>query len=99
MPVDVPSALILVTDPVSGARPPLEALAAIYGFTPSETALASLLVEGHTLKETAGRLGVTMNTVKTHLKQLFAKTNTGRQADLIRLVLQFPPLASRDVSA
>ena len=93
--VDVPSALILVTDPASNARPPLEALAAIYGFTPAETALAALLVDGHTLKEAADKLTVTMNTVKSHIKQLFAKTNTRRQAELVRLVLQFPPLASR----
>jgi DNA-binding CsgD family transcriptional regulator len=95
MPVDLPSALIFMTDPVTGARPPLETVAAIYGFTPSETALASLLVEGLTLKEAADRLDITMNTVKTHVKQLFAKTNTRRQADLIRLALQFPPLAPR----
>jgi len=95
LPVDAPNALIVVTDPVSSSRPPLEALASIYGFTPSETALASLLVEGHPLKECASRLGITMNTVKTHMKQLFAKTNTRRQAELIRLVLQFPPLSPR----
>jgi DNA-binding CsgD family transcriptional regulator/GAF domain-containing protein len=95
LPVDAPSALIVITDPVSSSRPPLEALATIYGFTPTETALASLLVEGQTLKESASRLGITMNTVKTHMKQLFAKTNTRRQAELIRLVLQFPPLSPR----
>lgn len=93
--IDVPTTLILMTDPIDGARPPLEALAAIYGFTPSETAVAALLAEGRTPKDLADRLGITMNTAKTHMKQLFAKTNTNRQAELIRLVLQFPPLASR----
>jgi DNA-binding CsgD family transcriptional regulator/PAS domain-containing protein len=95
LPVDAPSALIVVTDPVSSSRPPLEALATIYGFTPTETALASRLVEGRTLTESASQLGITMNTVKTHMKQLFAKTNTRRQAELIRLILQFPPLSPR----
>ena len=53
--IDVPTTLILMTDPVAAARPPLEALAAIYGFTPSETAVAAHLVEGRTSKELADR--------------------------------------------
>jgi DNA-binding CsgD family transcriptional regulator/PAS domain-containing protein len=90
LPVDVPSTLVLINDPAASLHPPLEALAAIYGLTPMETALAALLVRRCTLKEATSHLGISINTVKTHLKQLFAKTRTRRQSELMRLVLQFP---------
>ena len=47
-------------------------------------------------QETADRLGVSVNTVKTHLQKIFAKTNTARQADLVRLVARSTaPLKSK----
>jgi DNA-binding CsgD family transcriptional regulator len=44
--------------------------------------------------EVAEALGVAENTVKFHLRHLFEKTGTGRQADLVKLVAGFAnPLA------
>jgi hypothetical protein len=31
-------------------------------------------------------MGISVSTVKTHLRRLFAKTGTDRQADLVKLV-------------
>ena len=39
------------------------------------------------LEEVATRLAVSVNTVKTHLKQVYAKTGAGGRADLVRLTL------------
>jgi DNA-binding CsgD family transcriptional regulator len=35
----------------------------------------------------AERVGIAVNTFNTHLKNVFGKTNTHRQADLLKLLL------------
>ena len=54
---------------------------------PAEADLVRLLAAGHPLEAAAELRGVTMNTVRSQLKQVFAKTDTKRQAELVRLVL------------
>ena len=47
-----------------------------------------------TASKSAVSLGISENTLKTHLGRIFAKTGTARQADLIKLVLEMGiPLA------
>jgi len=58
-------------------------LRAAYGLTGAEARLARLLVEGVTLREAADQAGVSMNTARTHLKRVFAKTQTRRQSELV----------------
>lgn len=62
-------------------------LDALYGLTPAETRLAGELLMGDALPAIATRLGVGASTVKSHLKSLFAKTATHRQADLVKLLM------------
>jgi DNA-binding CsgD family transcriptional regulator len=64
-----------------------ELLRAFYDLTPAEAELVNLLAEGVSLEEAAKRRGVTINTVRSQLKNVFAKTDTNRQGELIRLVL------------
>ena len=53
------------------------------------------IVEVGGVPEVAEALGVGEATVKTHLHRLFAKTETRRQADLVKLVAGFAnPLAA-----
>ena len=66
--------------------------AQIYRLTPAESDLLTALAGGHTLAAHAEARGRTLNTVKTHLSAIFAKTGTARQADLIRLVAALSPL-------
>lgn len=63
-----------------------------FDLTPSEARLLSALVAGERLTAYADRLGVRLSTVRTHLRQLFAKTGEQRQADLIRRALTDPVL-------
>ena len=42
-------------------------------------------------KEAADMLGIGEPTVRTHLKRIFAKTDTTRQADLVRLLQNATP--------
>ena len=51
-----------------------------------------LLCQGLSLDEAAERRGMTINTARSQLKQLFVKTSTSRQSELVRLVLAgLPP--------
>ncbi|WP_161596240.1 helix-turn-helix transcriptional regulator [Rhodanobacter glycinis] len=59
-----------------------------WGFTPAEAQLAQWLMQGFSLDEAAERIGVTKNTVRTQLRSLFDKTETRRQADLMRVLIQ-----------
>ena len=42
-----------------------------------------LIAEGNSLEEVAEQRGVTMNTVRSQLKQVFSKTDTSRQGELV----------------
>jgi DNA-binding CsgD family transcriptional regulator len=84
-----------------GARAELKPSAAAsrfsraHGLTARETILLALLVDGVSLGHAAKLMGVSRNTVRTHLQHAFEKTGARRQAELIRLVL----VAASDGSA
>jgi DNA-binding CsgD family transcriptional regulator len=61
----------------------------LFRLTEAESAIAELLCHGSSLGEIAERLQITNNTLKTHLKSIYAKTNTGRQGALIAKLLEF----------
>jgi DNA-binding CsgD family transcriptional regulator len=61
-------------------------LAARYGLTPMEVSVLFAIVESGGVPEAAEELGIARSTVKTHLLRVFAKTGTGRQAELVKLV-------------
>ena len=54
-----------------------------FGLTDAELGVLVQLMEGHSAEEICIKLGITLNTVKTHLKSLFQKTNTRRQGEII----------------
>lgn len=58
-----------------------------YDFTPAEMKLVVELVNGRSIKESARKLGITEGTIRNHLKQVFRKTGTHRQGELIALLL------------
>jgi len=65
---------------------PPEAIAQEYKLTPSELRVLFAIVEVGGIPEVAEVLGVSDTTARTHLKHLFEKTSTSRQADLVKLV-------------
>ncbi len=65
-------------------------LAQIFGLTPTESAVAGRLAAGERLDAIAAALGVSQTTVSFHLRNIFGKTRTNRQADLIALMLCAP---------
>lgn len=80
----VPAVLVYANDPDLNAKIPGTLLAQLYRLTERETKVAVLLLEGLDLHEIGERMAVSIHTVRTHLRHLFDKTNTRRQAELIR---------------
>lgn len=63
-----------------------EVMAKTYNLTPTELRVLLSIVETGGVPETAEALGIGQATVKTHLHRLFAKTDTRRQSELVKLV-------------
>jgi DNA-binding CsgD family transcriptional regulator/PAS domain-containing protein len=68
---------------------PPETIARLYKLTPTELRVLLAVVEVGGVPEVAEELGIGEATVKTHLHRLFAKTETTRQAELVKLVAAF----------
>lgn len=66
-------------------QPQPQLLADIFHLSPAEQRLAELLALGNTPEACAERLNVSINTVRSHLRTLFRKTDTSRQAELVKL--------------
>ncbi|MEE3332220.1 MAG: helix-turn-helix transcriptional regulator [Myxococcota bacterium] len=81
------AAVIFVSDPEFRDVTLTAVLTTVYGLTPAEAELAQLLAEGLSLEDAANRRHVTLNTARSQLKQVFAKTSTRRQGELLKLVL------------
>ena len=89
------AAIFLVEPDARSERPP-ERLRRIYGLTQTEAEVASRLVQGMRLADVSKALGVSIHTVRGYLKQLFAKTNTHRQAELVRVIVSGPGRIRQD---
>jgi DNA-binding CsgD family transcriptional regulator len=63
-------------------------LAATFHLTRREAALAALLARGMDLAEAASQSGIGIGTARGYLKQILAKTDTHRQAELVSLLLR-----------
>lgn len=85
-----PAALVALHDPSSVTDILEERVAALYGLTPAEARLAVSISSGSSVRDYADRNSITENTVRTQLKQVFAKTETSGQVDLVRLLLSGP---------
>jgi DNA-binding CsgD family transcriptional regulator len=78
---------IFVADPSARFYAGPEALTELYQLTLSEAELVRLLAAGLSLEEAADKRGVSLNTARSHLKHVFAKTETSRQGELVRLII------------
>jgi len=58
-------------------------LVGMYGFTNCESQLATLLARGTTLADAASQLGVSINTIKTHMRGIYEKMGTNKQAQVV----------------
>jgi DNA-binding CsgD family transcriptional regulator len=83
----LPAAIVFIRDP-EWPTPMTLALQGLFGLTPTEACIASMLADGRSVDDIATQKGNTPNTIRVHLKSIFAKTNTARQAQLVALILR-----------
>jgi len=80
--------LLLVLDQKDEGKKSLNSqLVAKYQLTNKEQNVLSGLIQGHSIKTIAANEFVSENTVKTHLKSLFRKTDTKSQTQVVGLIL------------
>ena len=93
-------ATVFVYKAVLDLASPPEAIANEFKLTPRELRVLFAIVEVGGVPEVAEVLGVSAETVKTHLGRLFEKTRTRRQADLVKLVAAFSnPLLRQEIAS
>jgi DNA-binding CsgD family transcriptional regulator len=79
------AALLVVHDPETQRPPAISALAKLLQLSRAEARLLAALLEGERIADYAERAGISADTARTQLKQLFAKTDTNHQSELTRL--------------
>ena len=75
--------LLIVHEHSIKAEPDVMLWEAAYELTPSQSRVALELFRGTTLPSIAKTLKIAQTTVKSHLKDLYKKTGTSRQAELV----------------
>ena len=84
--------LIFVFDPEHRVAPAATLVSRDLGISAREAEIAVLLSMGHRLSSVAARLGISMHTIRAHLKHIFEKTGVHSQSDLVRRVLLSPAM-------
>lgn len=64
----------------------------VFGLTPSEVQVVKLLTEGQRADEVAASLGVTLETIRTHIRRTYAKMGVGSREQMFAIVSQFRTL-------
>lgn len=82
--------LLYVTPVIQQPGPPPEILQALFDLSPAEARVAAMIAKGSSVDATAHALSVKPNTIRMQLKAIFAKTGTGRQAELVSLLRLAP---------
>jgi DNA-binding CsgD family transcriptional regulator len=82
-----PAVCVMILD--ADAQPVLSIgqLQSVLGLTVAEAHLAARLVTGEDLRSAARALGITYGTARTRLATIFHKTDTKRQAELMKVLL------------
>lgn len=83
-----PAVCITVTDPSVQRSLSPTLVAESFDLTPAEARLAALLVEGEPLRSAADILRIRYGTARARLAEIFRKTETHRQSELIALLLK-----------
>lgn len=89
-PGERPAAAVFVSDPETATEPNEAVLSRFFDLTRAEARVAAVLMQGKSIEETATELDISLNTARSHLKNIFGKTGTGRQGELIRLLVASP---------
>ncbi len=87
------SVIVFITDSDQPAEPEAGVLMRLYGLSPAEARTARALAGGARLTAVAEELGLSINTLKSQLKQIYVKSGCGSRAELARLLLSVAVVA------
>jgi DNA-binding CsgD family transcriptional regulator len=83
------AAAVFVQRALLNVPSPQDAIAKLYKLTPMELRVLFAIVQVGGVPEVAAMMGSSSSTIRTHLRRLFSKTGTDRQADLVKLVAAY----------
>lgn len=86
-----PAAAVLIMDSEWALEPDPATLRDLFSLTPAEARVTGHLVAGRSVQEIACATGVSIETVRSQVRSILSKTGTGRQGELISLVLRMTP--------
>jgi DNA-binding CsgD family transcriptional regulator len=83
-----PAVFVLLSRVDQDAPPTPAHLRALFDVTPAEAAVAGRIMRGDGVQAASRALRIAPTTLRTHLSRVFEKTETHRQAELVRLLQQ-----------
>ncbi|WP_238994644.1 helix-turn-helix transcriptional regulator [Mycolicibacterium chubuense] len=86
-----PAALVVIVDPDARREPPKHLVRRLFSLTNTEAEVAMRMSSGASLATVADEMSLSLATVKTHVQHVYDKTDTHRQAELVRLLLAIMP--------
>jgi DNA-binding CsgD family transcriptional regulator len=81
---------VFIYDPAAKPAARGTALRDLFGLTPAESRLADLLHQELNLKQAAEKMHISLGTARFMLKNIFAKTQTRRQSQLVQMLSRLP---------
>lgn len=84
---NAPRLLVYISSGKRNFRDTSRHIAAAFDLPPTQARLATLLVSGLSLTDAAKKIGITEQTARTYSKQIYLRTGTNRQGDLIQRIL------------
>lgn len=87
---EYPAAIVVLQDHHEASQLQLSRMRELYDLTAAESRVAHQVMLGNSLEHCAESLGHSVSTSRNLLKRVFAKTDTGRQNELVSLLLRSP---------
>lgn len=84
---ELPLAMLVLHDSAQATAGDPFIIQELFGLTPAEAQVGTLLCQGMGLDDIATRRGVSLNTVRNQMSTLLSKTGSTRQADLVAKLL------------
>jgi len=81
-----PALSLFISDPERPTSVESDALQEMFGLTPMEARISAALANGVAPPDVAAELSIAPNTVRSHLRSVFAKLGVQRQSQLVHLI-------------
>jgi len=88
----LPLALLILHEPSRVGAPDPFIVGEMFDLTPAEAKVAVALTKGLAPKQIASLTANSVETIRSHMKSIFAKTGATRQADLVARIMTLPAL-------